>query len=79
MTTTQTIRLKNCPESSRLIGYLASQQRLTYNRAVEILNRTPNIRKRAKKGSHRGLNKRITDWRQEDKARARGWQLLNIQ
>ena len=72
MTTTQTIGLKNCPEISHLIGYLASQQHLAYNRAVEILNQTPNIQKRAKKGSKRGLNKNVTDWGQEDKTRARG-------
>ena len=63
MKTTQTLRLQNSPETSLLIGYLASQQRLAYNQAAEILNQTPNLPKRAKKGSGHGLKKRITAWR----------------
>ena len=62
-TTTNIIRLVNSSESSRIIGQLTSQQRLAYNHAVNVLNREPNIPKRAKKGSRYGLNKRITRWR----------------
>ena len=49
--------------TSRVVGYLASQQRLAYNHAINILNREPSIPKRAAKGSTLDLNKRITAWR----------------
>ena len=65
-TTTTFIRLENTPETSRIIGWLTSQERLSYNQAVNVLNREPTIPKRAKKGSGYGLNKRITRWRNED-------------
>ena len=58
------LRLVNNPETSRLIGWLTSQQRLAYNHGVSILNRIPAIPKRAKKGSNHGLNKAMTAWRQ---------------
>ena len=65
-TTTKFIRLENSPETSTIIGWLTSQQRLAYNQAVNVLNRVPHIPKRAKKGSRYGLNKRITQWRNTD-------------
>ncbi len=65
-TTTKFIRLENSPETSTIIGWLTSQQRLAYNQAVNVLNREPHIPKRAKKGSGYGLNKRITRWRNTD-------------
>ena len=40
---TMIYRLHHEPVVSARIGYLASQQRLAYNHAVDILNRTPNI------------------------------------
>ena len=65
-TITTIVRLENSPETSRVIGQLTSQERLAYNRAVNVLNREPTIPKRAKKGSDHGLNKRITRWRNKD-------------
>ena len=56
-TTTKFIRLENSPETSTIIGWLTSQQRLAYNQAVNVLNRVPHIPKRAKKGSRYGLNR----------------------
>ena len=52
--------------TSRVIGWLTSQERLAYNQAVNILNREPMMPKRARKGSRFGLNKRITRWRNQD-------------
>ena len=63
-TRSQTLRLVNGPDTSDQIGRLASQQRLAYNQAVDTLNRTPGIPKRAEKRSNFGLNKIITKWRQ---------------
>ena len=62
------LRLVNSPETSMLIGWLTSQQRLAYNHGVSTLNRTPDIPKRAKKGSKHGLNKAMTTWRQANPA-----------
>ena len=63
--TTVFVRLRNSPETARVIGELAAQQRLAYNQAVNILNREPDIPMRANKGNSYGLNKRITRWRRE--------------
>ena len=63
ITRTDVLPLVNNAPTSRVVGYLASQQRLAYNHAVNILNREPSIPKRAAKGSTFGLNKRITAWR----------------
>ena len=69
-TRTVQLPLVNTDAGSRLIGYLASQQRLAYNHAVHVLNREPSIPKRATTGSSYGLNKRTTAWRnQNPKAR----------
>lgn len=65
-TTTTILRLENNPQTSRVIGWMASQERLAYNQAVNLLNREPHIPKRAKKHSRYGLNKRITHWRNEE-------------
>ena len=65
-TRTVFLPLVNNSVTSRVIGQLASQQRLAYNEAVNILNREPRIPKRAHKGSTFGLNKRITAWRNEN-------------
>ena len=71
MTTRTTfLPLVNNSATSRVIGQLASQQRLAYNQAVNILNREPRIPKRAHKGSIFGLNKRITAWRNENPDKA---------
>ena len=67
-TITTLVRLNNTPETSRVIGWLTSQERLAYNQAVNVLNREPHIPKRAQKGSRHGLNKRITRWRKEELA-----------
>ena len=40
---TRIFRLHHDPHTSERIGYLVSQQRLAYNVAVNILNRTPAI------------------------------------
>ena len=65
---TRTVKLPlvNTDAGSRLIGYLASQQRVAYNHAVHVLNREPSIPKRATTGSTFGLNKRITAWRNQN-------------
>ena len=54
------------------MGWLASQQRLAYNQAVDTLNRRPHIPRRAKKGSNYGLNKTTTAWRNENTTIATG-------
>ena len=62
-TRTVILPLVNNSATSTIIGRLTSQQRLAYNQAVNILNREPNILKRAHKDTSFGLNKRITAWR----------------
>ncbi len=60
--------IRNTPELSRQIGYLASQQRRAYNQAVEWLNREPDLQ-RLKTGGiphHRTLNGRLTQLREAD-------------
>ena len=69
-TRTVILPLVNNSATSAIIGRLASQQRLAYNQAANIINREPNIPKRARKGSTFGLNKRITKWRKENPDRA---------
>ena len=69
-TSTIFLPLVNNSATSRVIGQLASQQRLAYNHAVNILNQEPNIPKRAATGSSYGLNKRITAWRNENRDKA---------
>ena len=65
---TRTVKLPlvNTDAGSRLIGYLASQQRLAYNHAVHVLNHEPSMPNRATTGSSYGLNKRTTAWRNQD-------------
>ena len=46
-TRTAVLPLVNNAPTSRVVGYLASQQRLAYNHAVNNLNREPSIPKRA--------------------------------
>ena len=64
---TRTVKLPivNTDAGSRLIGYLASQQRLAYNHAVHVLNHEPSMPNRATTGSSYGLNKRTTAWRNQ--------------
>ena len=71
-TRSHAVHLVNNPDTSRVIGWLASQQRLAYNVAVSELNRRPKLPKRAKTGKRYGLNKVITAWRNAnpDEARA---------
>lgn len=54
------------PQTSERIGYLASQQRLAYNIAVNILNRTPSIALRRSPAHPEGLLGQITVWRHQD-------------
>ena len=65
---TRTVKLPlvNTDAGSRLIGYLASQQRFAYNHAVHVLNHEPSMPNRATTGSSYGLNKRTTAWRNQD-------------
>ena len=63
--TTVFVRLRNSPETARVIGNLAAKERFAYNQTVNILNREPDIPMRASKGGSYGLNKRITIWRNE--------------
>ena len=42
-TTTVFVRLRYSPETARVIGELAAQERLAYNQAVNILNREPDM------------------------------------
>ena len=54
------------PQTSERIGYLTSQQRLSYNIAVNILNRTPAIALRRSPAHPEGLLGQITLWRHRD-------------
>ena len=69
--TTKIVRLRPNPEASYQIGYLASQQRLTYNFAVDVLNRDPYLPLHSDSEHTRSLLKFITLWRdKEPKANA---------
>ena len=63
---TKIYRLHYDPQTSERIGYLASQQRLAYNIAVNILNRTPAIALRRSPAHPEGLLGQITVWRHQD-------------
>ena len=63
---TRIYRLRYDPQTSERIGYLASQQRLAYNIAVNILNRTPAIALRRSPAHPDGLLGQITLWRHQD-------------
>ena len=63
---TRIYRLHYDPHTSERIGYLASQQRLAYNVAVNILNRTPAIALRRSPRHPNGLLGQITLWRHQD-------------
>ena len=68
MILTRRFPIRNSPDLSRRIGYLASQQRRAYNQAVEWLNREPDLQ-RLKTGGvphHRTLNGRLTQLREAD-------------
>ena len=64
-TVTTFIRLENTPETSRVIGWLTSQERLAYNQAVNVLNREPMMPKRARKGPEREA-RQLRSWVQSD-------------
>ena len=68
MIRTLTFALRRDPDTSRAIGYHATQQNLAYNHAynhaVDMLNQEPNLPKRSGKNHPDALNKRITVWRQ---------------
>ncbi len=64
---TRIYRLRHNPQTSGRIGYLASQQRLAYNIAVNILNRTPAISLRRSPAHPEGLLGQITVWRHQDR------------
>ena len=63
MIRTLTFALRRDPDTSRAIGYHATQQNLAYNHAVDVLNREPNLPKRSGENHPDALNKRITAWR----------------
>ena len=63
---TRIYRLHHDPHTSERIGYLVSQQRLAYNVAVNILNRTPAIALRRSPAHPDGLLGQITLWRHQD-------------
>ena len=68
---TRIFRLHHDPHTSERIGYLVSQQRLAYNVAVNILNRTPTIALRRSPRHPNGLLGQLTLWRhQESRAHA---------
>ena len=63
---TRIYRLHHDPQMSERIGYLASQQRLAYNIAAGILNRTPDIALRRSPRHPDGLLGQLTRWRHQD-------------
>ena len=70
MIRTLTFALRRDPDTSRHIGYYATQQNLAYNHAVDVLNREPNLPKRSGQNHPDALNKRITVWRQANRQKA---------
>lgn len=68
MILTHRFPIRNTPELSRWIDYLASQQRRAYNQAVEWLNREPGLQrlKTGRAAQHRTLNARLTQLRGAD-------------
>lgn len=64
---TRMYRLHHDPQTSEHVGYLASQQRLAYNIAVNILNRTPGIALRKSPRHPNGLLGQLTRWRHRDR------------
>ena len=63
---TRVYRLHHDSQMSERIGYLASQQRLAYNIAAGILNRTPDIALRRSPRHPDGLFGQLTRWRHQD-------------
>ena len=63
---TRIFRLHHDADVSTRIGYLASQQRLAYNHAVDVLNRTPDIALLKSPRNPDGLLGQITLWRRHD-------------
>ena len=63
---TRVYRLHHDPQMSERIGYLVSQQRLAYNIAAGILNRTPALTLRRSPRHHGGLLGQLTRWRHQD-------------
>ena len=63
---TRIFRLHHEATISARIGYLASQQRLAYNHAVDILNRTPDIALLKSPRNPDGMLGQITQWRRQD-------------
>ena len=64
---TRIFKLRHDPDTSARIRHLASQQRLAYNFAVNVLNRTPNIALRRSPRHPNGLLGQLTVWKYEDK------------
>ena len=63
---TRIFRLHHDAAVNARIGYLASQQRLAYNHAVDVLNRTPDIALLKSPRNPDGLLGQITLWRRHD-------------
>ena len=63
---TRIFRLHHEADVSTRIGYLASQQRLAYNHAVDVLNRTPDIALLKSPRNPDGLLGQMTLWRRQD-------------
>ena len=70
MIRTMKFTLRRDPDTSRAIGYHATQQNLAYNHAVDVLNREPSLPKRSGKNHPDAINKRITAWRQANRRQA---------
>ena len=62
--------IRHQPDNGRAVSYHATQQNLTYNHAVGVLNREPNLPKRSGRNHPDAMNKRITTWRQADRQKA---------
>ena len=67
---TRIFRLHHDAAVSARIGYLASQQRLAYNHAVDVLNRTPDIALLKSPRNPDGLLGQMTLWRRHDERAA---------
>ena len=70
MIRTMKFALHRDPDTSRAIGYHATQQNTAYNHAVNALNREPTLPKRSGRNHPDAMNKRITPWRQANRHEA---------
>ena len=68
----RTLKFAWCKDlaSSQTIAYLATQQNLAYNHALDVLNREPDLPKRSGKNHPDAMNKRITASRKANRQQA---------